>query len=108
MDLQNTNSYIGLITYHLIATNVKMFFFSLQDSKIVCHQITCPPVACASPSFIDGECCPVCLSKDSEDGWSPWSEWTECTVTCGTGTQQRGRSCDATSNTCSGPSIQTR
>ncbi|CAB1338471.1 unnamed protein product, partial [Coregonus sp. 'balchen'] len=79
-----------------------------QDSKIVCHQITCPPVACASPSFIDGECCPVCLSKDSEDGWSPWSEWTECTVTCGTGTQQRGRSCDATSNTCSGPSIQTR
>uniref|UniRef100_A0A674AYB2 Thrombospondin-2 n=1 Tax=Salmo trutta TaxID=8032 RepID=A0A674AYB2_SALTR len=79
-----------------------------DDSKIVCHQITCPPVACASPSFIDGECCPVCLPKDSEDGWSPWSEWTECTVTCGTGTQQRGRSCDATSNPCSGPSIQTR
>uniref|UniRef100_A0A8K9UE61 Thrombospondin 2a n=1 Tax=Oncorhynchus mykiss TaxID=8022 RepID=A0A8K9UE61_ONCMY len=53
----------------------------------------------------------VCLfppAKDSEDGWSPWSEWTECTVTCGTGTQQRGRSCDATSNPCSGPSIQTR
>uniref|UniRef100_A0A8C5C805 Thrombospondin 2a n=1 Tax=Gadus morhua TaxID=8049 RepID=A0A8C5C805_GADMO len=45
---------------------------------------------------------------DSEDGWSPWSEWTECTVTCGTGTQQRGRSCDATSNPCSGASIQTR
>uniref|UniRef100_A0A8C7TAX7 Thrombospondin-2 n=1 Tax=Oncorhynchus mykiss TaxID=8022 RepID=A0A8C7TAX7_ONCMY len=83
-------------------------YLSNKDSKIVCHQITCPPVACASPSFIDGECCPVCLSKDSEDGWSPWSEWTECTVTCGTGTQQRGRSCDATSNTCSGPSIQTR
>lgn len=46
--------------------------------------------------------------EDSEDGWSPWSEWTECTVTCGTGTQQRGRSCDATSNPCPGPSIQTR
>ncbi|MGH0137847.1 UNVERIFIED_CONTAM: hypothetical protein FKN15_020680 [Acipenser sinensis] len=77
-------------------------------SKTVCHQITCPAVSCASPSFIEGECCPVCLPKDSEDGWSPWSEWTECTVTCGTGTQQRGRSCDATSNTCGGPSIQTR
>uniref|UniRef100_A0A8C5BHZ4 Thrombospondin 2a n=1 Tax=Gadus morhua TaxID=8049 RepID=A0A8C5BHZ4_GADMO len=75
---------------------------------IVCHQITCPPVACASPTFNDAECCPVCMSVDSEDGWSPWSEWTECTVTCGTGTQQRGRSCDATSNPCSGASIQTR
>uniref|UniRef100_A0A8C5CPH8 Thrombospondin 2a n=1 Tax=Gadus morhua TaxID=8049 RepID=A0A8C5CPH8_GADMO len=79
-----------------------------QESKIVCHQITCPPVACASPTFNDAECCPVCMSVDSEDGWSPWSEWTECTVTCGTGTQQRGRSCDATSNPCSGASIQTR
>lgn len=47
-------------------------------------------------------------AMDSEDGWSPWSEWTECTVTCGIGTQQRGRSCDATSNPCTGPSIQTR
>ncbi|XP_048843123.1 thrombospondin-2 [Brienomyrus brachyistius] len=79
-----------------------------QDGKVVCRQIMCPAVACANPTFSDGECCPTCLPNDGDDGWSPWSEWTECSVTCGSGTQQRGRSCDDSSNACAGPSIQTR
>ncbi|XP_042523666.1 thrombospondin-2-like, partial [Dipodomys spectabilis] len=77
--------------------------------KTICHQISCPPANCANPSFIDGECCPSCsLSGEAEAGWSPWAEWTQCSVTCGVGTQQRGRSCDVTSHACRGASIQTR
>ncbi|XP_039894838.1 thrombospondin-2-like isoform X3 [Simochromis diagramma] len=77
-----------------------------QDGKVVCQQVSCAPVSCVNPSFVDGSCCPVCLND--EDGWSPWSEWTHCSATCGRGGQQRGRSCNGIMPSCSGPSVQTR
>ncbi|KAM6951035.1 thrombospondin-2-like [Aplochiton taeniatus] len=79
-----------------------------QAGKIVCRRMSCPLVSCASPSISDEECCPLCLSNSSDDGWSPWSEWTQCSVTCGRGGQQRGRSCDDVVTSCKGPSLQTR
>ncbi|XP_053270331.1 thrombospondin-2 [Pleuronectes platessa] len=76
------------------------------EETVVCQQVSCPPVSCIYTSFIDGGCCPVCVNN--EDGWSPWSEWTHCSVTCGRGGQQRGRSCNGIMPSCAGPSVQTR
>ena len=55
----------------------------------------------------------VCKSIILVDGvWSGWVSWSDCDVTCGSGTQSRGRSCDnpAPANggdVCSGSAVET-
>ncbi|XP_062863908.1 thrombospondin-1-like [Trichomycterus rosablanca] len=81
-----------------------------QNSAIICREMSCPLMPCANATVPDGECCPRCGTPNdmAEDGWSPWSEWTHCSVTCGRGIQQRGRSCDRINSNCEGTSVQTR
>uniref|UniRef100_A0A8D2ZY36 Thrombospondin-1 n=1 Tax=Scophthalmus maximus TaxID=52904 RepID=A0A8D2ZY36_SCOMX len=80
-----------------------------QNSATVCRKISCPLIPCANATVPDGQCCPRCgTPPHAEDGWSPWSEWTHCSVTCGRGIQQRGRSCDRINSNCEGTSVQTR
>ncbi|MED6248128.1 thrombospondin-1-like [Girardinichthys multiradiatus] len=81
-----------------------------QNSATVCRKISCPLIPCANATVPDGECCPRCgtPSDYAEDGWSAWSDWTHCSVTCGRGIQQRGRSCDRINSKCEGTSVQTR
>uniref|UniRef100_A0A4W6FEP7 Thrombospondin 2b n=1 Tax=Lates calcarifer TaxID=8187 RepID=A0A4W6FEP7_LATCA len=106
----STSSLVWCLLCHLSCSFLTLpprhHLLLILDGKVVCQQVACPPVSCINPSFIDGKCCPVCLNN--EDGWSPWSEWTHCSVTCGRGGQQRGRSCNGIMPSCTGPSVQTR
>ena len=43
--------------------------------------------------------------------WSSWTNWTECTLTCGSGSQGRNRTCDGPfygGANCSGDSVEIR
>ncbi|XP_041469147.1 thrombospondin-1-like isoform X2 [Lytechinus variegatus] len=73
---------------------------------VTCRLIECQPITCQNPIIKPGECCPQC--PDQEQGWSDWTEWTSCSVTCGSGTMQRGRSCDRMRYPCNGRSVETR
>uniref|UniRef100_A0A3P9Q5C3 Thrombospondin-1 n=1 Tax=Poecilia reticulata TaxID=8081 RepID=A0A3P9Q5C3_POERE len=81
-----------------------------QNSATICRKISCPLIPCANATVPDGECCPRCGTPSDfpEGGWSAWSDWTHCSVTCGRGIQQRGRSCDRINSKCEGTSVQTR
>uniref|UniRef100_A0A4W6FVZ2 Thrombospondin 1 n=1 Tax=Lates calcarifer TaxID=8187 RepID=A0A4W6FVZ2_LATCA len=98
---------ISVISICLTMNLISVF---AQNSATVCRKISCPLIPCANATVPDGECCPRCGTRNdyAEDGWSPWSEWTHCSVSCGRGIQQRGRSCDRINNNCEGTSVQTR
>lgn len=62
---------------------------------------TCSGSQCSSDKMKQAKPCPKC-----QTGWSTWSKWSICSVKCGTGVQQRSRSCRSSdTKQCEGLSI---
>lgn len=53
------------------------------------------------------------LKSPGDGGWSEWGDWTQCDKTCGTGKQDRERTCtnpppDPQGRDCEGPAEESR
>ncbi|XP_078600508.1 coadhesin-like [Branchiostoma floridae x Branchiostoma japonicum] len=48
---------------------------------------------CVGESTETGPCATNACPQPVDGGWTAWSDWSVCSVTCGTGTQFRARSC---------------
>lgn len=39
-------------------------FTYLQQGEVTCRPVPCLNLSCKNPVYTEGECCPICLSKN--------------------------------------------